>query len=235
MTADDLVTVFIPGTHVSPDMFADVPVPLGSGAVGAAWMENAHPCTLLNAAAHAVGLAGGDPCVLVGHSTGGAIAATAAFAFPEQVQGLLLIDSGPDMRGHATVADMLDELADPVPDEVLIRHARRNVPHGSPEEWIDAMVAYARRVGGAPAAEVLADQAATDLRTRGTFPRLPVEVLHGGLDPKRSPDDAAAWRDVFPAARVVVDQSVGHTPPLEDPVIVGAALERLVERVRSAT
>src|SRR5699024_1744127 len=194
-------------------------------------MANAQPCTLLNAASFAVGQAGEAPSVLVGHSTGAAIAATAAFAFPQQVKGLVLIDSGPDMRGHATVAEMLDELTDPVDDEVLIRHARRNVPEGSPEEWIDAMVAYARRVGGGPAAEVLADQAATDLRTHGTLPRLPVEVLHGGLDPKRSPDDAAAWRDVFPRAHVVVDQSVGHTPQLEAPTAVGAALQRLLQRL----
>lgn len=234
MSSEDLTAVFVPGTHVSPDSFGDVPVPARCTGIAAAWMECARPCTLMNAAQYAVELARGEPCVIVGHSTGGAIAATAAFAFPDEVRGLLLIDSGPDMRGHGTVAAMLEELTDPVPDEVLIRHARRNVPAGSPEEWIDAMVDYARLVGGDVAAEVLADQAATDLRTRGALPHLPVEVFHGGLDPKRSPDDAAAWRDVFPRARVVVDEAVGHTPQMEAPMAIGAALDRLVERVRSA-
>lgn len=233
MRVDDLVVVFIPGTHLSPASFADVPVPSRHESVAVAWMEQERPCTLAGAARSAVAATGEEPCVLVGHSTGAAIAATAAFAFPDQVRGLVLLDSGPDMRGHTSVQSMLQELEDPVPEEVLIRHALRNVPPGSPQEWIDRMVAYAQRVGGAPAAEVLADQAATDLRTLGTLPRLPVEVFHGGLDPKRSADDAAAWRDVFPRAHVVVDESVGHTPQFESPTAVGAALDRLLQRLRA--
>lgn len=234
MSTEDLVVVFIPGTHLSAASFADVPVPARSEGVGSAWMEDARPCTLTEAARHSVSLAQGEPCVLVGHSSGGAIAATAAFDHPEQVRGLVLLNSGPDVRGHTSIDSMFQELADPVPDEVLVRHARRNVPEGSPEEWIASMVDYARTVGGAPAVEILTDQAATDLRTRGTLPDLPVEVFHGGLDVKRSPDDAAAWRDVFPRARVVVDESVGHTPQVEAPMAVGAALDRLLQRVRAA-
>ena len=231
MSTEDLVVVFLPGTHLSPASFGDVPVPSRHEAVSVAWMEQERPCTLAAAARSAVNAAGQERCVLVGHSTGAAIAATAAFVFPQQVRGLVLLDSGPDMRGHTSIDSMLTELEDPVPDEVLLRHARRNVPDGSPQEWIDQMVEYARSVGGAPAAEVLTDQAATDLRDHGTLPDLPVEVFHGGLDPKRSPDDAAAWRDVFPRAHVVVDQSVGHTPQLESPTAVGAALDRLLQRL----
>lgn len=93
------------------------------------------------------------------------------------------------------------------------------------------MVDYSRRIGGEQAAAILADQAAADVLEALPLAGLPVEVLHGELDAKRTVQDAEAWARVFPESRLEVLGDCGHTPPLEQPQAVDSALRRLVRRV----
>lgn len=73
----------------------------------------------------------GTPTILIGHSTGGTIAALAALARPDLVAGLVLINSGPNMAGHGAVQGMLGRLAGPTDDAMWEEFVRQNVPDGS--------------------------------------------------------------------------------------------------------
>lgn len=224
--------VFIPGTLMPPSCFDAVATPDGATATLLDWMDAVRPCGLDATVAHVIAqLNTGSPTILVGHSTGGAIAALTALSRPDLVAGLVLINSGPNMVGHGAVEGMLERLTGPMDDALWDGFARKNVPPGSPEGWIHTMVEYGRRIGGAQTAAILADQAATDLLECEALEDLPVEVLHGALDAKRSVDDARAWSTVFPAARLTVLEGCGHTPPLERPDVVAAAIQRLVRRI----
>ncbi|WP_417235224.1 alpha/beta fold hydrolase [Arthrobacter sp.] len=226
---------FIPGTLMPPSCFDGVAVPTGASGATVDWMAEVRPCGMDAVVRHVLGRAAErGPAVLVGHSTGGAIAALAALRRPDLVAGLVLINSGPNMVGHGAVAGMLERLTGPTDDAMWEEFARANVPGGSPGDWIDAMVDYGRRIGGAQAAAILADQAAIDLLDTPPRTGLPVEVLHGALDAKRTIGDAKAWAHVFPDAHLEVLADCGHTPPLERPQAVASALGRLARRIRTA-
>jgi len=135
------------------------------------------------------------------------------------------------MVGHGSVQGMLRRLTGPTDDAMWEEFARQNVPDGSPAAWIDAMVDYSRRIGGAQAAAILADQAGVDVLDAPPLAGLPAEVLHGALDAKRTLQDAEAWARVFPEARLEVLGDCGHTPALEHPEAVACALGRLARRI----
>lgn len=227
--------VLIPGTLMPPSCFDMAAMPDGAPVTLLDWMDAVRPCGLEATASHVIAqLTAGTPTILVGHSTGGAIAGLAALSRPDLVAGLVLINSGPNMVGHGAVEGMLQRLTGTTDDALWEEFARKNVPAGSPAEWIHAMVEYSRRIGGGQAAANLADQATTDLLEWEALEELPVEVLHGALDAKRSVDDARAWSMVFPAARLTVLENCGHTPPLERPEAVAAAIERVARRICAA-
>lgn len=218
-----------------PSCFDAVAMPDGATAMAIDWMDAVRPCGLDATVDYVIErIMSGTPTILVGHSTGGAIAALAALRRPDLVAGLVLINSGPNMVGHGAVAGMLERLTGPADDAMWAEFARKNIPAGSPEEWIRAMVDYSRRAGGAQAAAILADQAAANLLDWPPLPDLPVVVVHGALDTKRSVDDTRAWSKVFPAAWVAVLEGCGHTPHLERPDAVAAAIERLARRISAA-
>lgn len=215
-----------------PSCFDAVALPGGATSQTLDWMQAVRPCRLEAVVALVLSQVHvGTPTILIGHSTGGTIAALAALARPDLVAGLVLINSGPNMAGHGAVQGMLGRLAGPTDDAMWEEFVRQNVPDGSPAEWIDAMVDYSRRIGGEQAAAILADQAAADVLEALPLAGLPVEVLHGELDAKRTVQDAEAWARVFPESRLEVLGDCGHTPPLAQPEPVACALGRLAVRV----
>ncbi|GER23926.1 hypothetical protein NCCP1664_24210 [Zafaria cholistanensis] len=232
--------LLLPGTLVPASVF-DAVVPLlertgNFRPVPVEWMREVPEPTLVRVADHVAALTGeGPPAILVGHSTGAAIAAMAAVLHPARVGALVLVDGGPNMASHASIGPMLEGLRGASSDADWRRYAELNVSSGDAaqrEAWIREMVGFSREVGAGPALSVLESQASEDFLRRPPLEGLPVELLHGERDPKRRPVDSRAWTQLFPAACFKLLPGVGHTPPLEAPAEVAAAVERADARCR---
>lgn len=230
--------LLLPGTLVPASVFAAV-VPLLERAgtfrpVPVEWMLEVPEPTLVRVAEHVVELTrGGPPPILVGHSTGAAIAAMAAVLHPERVAALVLVDGGPNMAAHASIGPMLEGLRGARSDADWRGYAELNVSSGDPgqrEAWMGQMIGFSREVGAGPALSILESQAGEDFLGRPPLEGIPVELLHGERDPKRRPVDSRAWTQLFPSASFTLLPGVGHTPPLEAPAEVAAAVERAAAR-----
>lgn len=245
--------VLLPGTLVPAAVYDVVAARLtargGFDPVAFEWMREVPEPTLrtvAEAVARLIGARGHGPAIVVGHSTAGAIAALAALSHPDLVAGLVLIDSGPNMRSHTSIQGMLEGLRASVTEAQWRGYAWLNIASGTPAQrdaWIQAMVEFSRLVGPDPAVSVLESQVAADFIAPDTgtgiparrIPAegLPVELLHGALDAKRKPVDSRAWQAVFPDADFTLVPRCGHTPPLEAPADVERAIIRLEDRLHA--
>lgn len=165
----------------------------------------------------------GSEVILVGHSTGAVIAALAACRLSPPPRGLVLINSGPHMHRHTLIREMLmtlrglDAASTKWDDFARANVATRN--DGKDLRWIQEMVAYSKEVGGESAATALASQHALDLRQLPSAD-IPVLVIHGMEDSKRSVSDAQEWNRVFNQCQISIIPQAGHTPHLESPMEV---------------
>jgi pimeloyl-ACP methyl ester carboxylesterase len=185
----------------------------------------------LRALLRAAGVPG--PYVLVGHSLGGVFVRLYAATYPEEVAGLVLVDSS-----HEEQSARLRALLTPEQWATFegLTSARLELP-GYPElEWVDFEASFAQ----------LRRAAARPLRP------LPLVVLSRGVAPDAaqapegfSPDTMAAmervWHDLqaalaalVPGARRVVATESGHYIQLQQPELVIVAVREVVEAARRA-
>lgn len=227
--------LFVPGTLMSATSFDAVqrcPTLQGSNVVyeNVEWMRDVPMCDIPKAAEHLAARIRRvkSPAVLVGHSTGGCIAAFTAIHYPELVSGLVLLNSGPNMTGHGAVEQILTVLEGTQSPETWEMLASKNVSEGSPRRWIDEMIEFSETIGPRSASTILQSQAEIDLLSHCNSSTVGVEILHGILDEKRSPDDAERWLAVFPRASIRYIDDCGHSPQLEAPSAVANAISNLV-------
>ncbi|HWI83931.1 alpha/beta hydrolase [Ramlibacter sp.] len=159
------------------------------------------------------------PYVLVGHSLGGLHANLFARLHPDEVAALLLI-----------------EATHPRDDEVLQQDASQ-LSRGlakvlaEPPEQFEANLRA--ELEAAP-------ETVQQVRTAGPFPRVPVAVISGAMEPPKSllPPDAAQARQarqealarLSPDGEHVIAARSGHFPQRSEPELVLAVLRRLIER-----
>jgi pimeloyl-ACP methyl ester carboxylesterase len=175
----------------------------------------------LHAALEASGEPG--PYVLVGFSIGGPFVRLYASTHPQEVAGLVLVDpvpmGYPQPTGWGpTLHEILEREA---PDEA---EAERLVDEGRDPEHT------------APINSFVGEE---ELLAAPAPPAVPaVLIVRGPLDPDPIPQLEAVWQEANRAlaqdlgARVIVAEQSGHFVPTDEPEVVIAAIEAVVEAVR---
>ena len=167
----------------------------------------------------------GGPVTLIGHSTGGCIAAMVAATRPELVSALLLANTGAHMRGHGDVDRILATIAAEWGPDLHAAVLDRSFATPLPPEVRTELLAYAARVPAETALEVLTSQRDLDLTPRLASIRCRVTVLHGIHDRARTLADAQHLVDHLPGSELVTVET-GHSPIWEDVPATVAALAR---------
>lgn len=211
------MVVAIPGTMCAPSVFRRLAERLaGEMTVDAvSWMTEPGPWDIPTVADH-IAARIDEPALVLGHSTGGAIALQLALAHPAKVRGLVLVNTGAHMRGHGDadriLAAMTTDWGPELSAAVLDRSFATPLDPADREE----LLAYAAGVPKQAALAVLRSQRDLDLTPRLTELRCPVTIVHGVLDQARTVDGAHELAADIPGARLrLVD--TGHTPVYEAP------------------
>jgi 3-oxoadipate enol-lactonase len=233
-TRHDERLVAIPGTLCAPTVFRPlaerVADRLTTDAVS--WLTEPGPWDLGTVAdriaAHITDAHAG-PVVVAGHSTGGAIAMRLTVAHPHLVSALLLVDTGAHMHGHGDVDRILATMARSWGPDLHAAVLDRSF--ATPLDPVDRadLLAYAAGVPCQAAVEALRSQRDLDLTGDLAAITCPVTVVHGTLDPTRTPAQARELADAIPGAHLRL-LATGHTPVYEDPDGVAAELRALLDR-----
>jgi proline iminopeptidase len=190
---------------------------------------------------------GFERMVLVGHSWGAAPSAFYAFAHPERVAALVLVDPMPMRRGPwmqqfgENLRKWMDEPTAKRVDELAV--ARRNAPDpvaACRAYWAVFLRGYlsdpqdlsvlSRMRGdvcndppvaisniGVVSRAALGPLGDWDWRDRFRNVNVPVLIVHGAKDPIPI-ESAAEWQKAFPQATLVPIDDAGHFPQVEQPV-----------------
>ncbi|MCD2196085.1 alpha/beta hydrolase [Actinomycetospora endophytica] len=229
------VLVGLPGTICSPAVFAPTAEALrGTVEVHAvSWMTEPGPWKVpdvADAVARRIETRHGGPVVLVGHSTGGAIAAHLAGRRPDLVAALVLVDTGAHTRRHGDVDSIIarfrDEWGEPIRRAVVDRSFAGELP---PEVHAE-LLRYAAEVPQQAAVEVLESQRDLDLTAGLLAFDGPAAVVHGIHDRARSVAEAEELAALLPTATLHW-ADCGHTPVHEAPDVVAGAVRDVLARV----
>jgi 3-oxoadipate enol-lactonase len=228
--ADGPTLLCVPGTMCSPGIFTALAGEDGPGCpVGAApWLEwpGPHDMTVLGATVAELA-AGLSPVVLVGHSTGGVIALSAALqARPGTVAGIVLCDTGANMHGHGDVDAIIDRVRQDWGPPLWEQVVQRSV-HLEPDAAALAdLLAYPGRISPVAVEQALRSQRGTDLLPElDRLAGLPALVVHGRHDAARPVSHAERLAAALPGAELVV-LDCGHSPPVELPGQFNAIIVR---------
>lgn len=179
----------------NPSMF-DGLAGLGIGVVVAPWLEWPGPHDMTTLAETVTELAARyRPVVLVGHSTGGVIALSAALrAARGVVAGLVLCDTGANMHGHGDVDAIIETVQAEWGPPLWQAIAARSVHTHLPDQLRDELDRYPAQVSREAVIAALRSQRDTDLTPQlHQLTSLPTLVVHGHHDTARPLAHASTW------------------------------------------
>lgn len=172
-----------------------------------------------------------QPVILIGHSTGGAIAAYLAAQNPDLIRALILVNTGAHMRRHGDVNKIIQTVQSGHIDDVREAVVTRSFASPPPDEALAEFRRYAASVSRQAVLEVLESQRDLDLTPLLAQIRCPTVVVHGVLDKARSRGDAEELADLVPEAEVRWVEDCGHTPVFEAPDAVAGVVRGLVTQL----
>jgi pimeloyl-ACP methyl ester carboxylesterase len=179
-----------------------------------------------------------DQAVIVGHSTGGAVATALAEQRPDVVAALVLIDTGPSQDAFISQGFLGDLVSDvllvPVVGETIWQaRSEAAIRNGLetaftrkvdvPDEIIADVGGMTYRAFTATSREALHYLEQRPLPARLADLHVPVMVIFGTDDRRWRSSSADDYR-VIPNVRIELLAGVGHTPMLEDPARTSALL-----------
>ncbi|GAA5071433.1 alpha/beta fold hydrolase [Nocardia iowensis] len=162
---------------------------------------------------------GVEHAFVVGHSSGGVVAAALAEQRPDLVTALVLINSGPNMSAYLGEEAAIDPRQWPnFTDEQLRSVAASGFAPGYqiPQPFLDQVRDMDLRVFGATSYAVRAYLNEQGLPERLSPLGKPLLVIFGEEDLRWRSSSAAEYRAV-PGATVVTVPGTGHSPPIENP------------------
>jgi pimeloyl-ACP methyl ester carboxylesterase len=223
--------VAIPGTLCAPRVFDRLADRLAGEVTvrGVSWLTEPGPWDVPTVAERIVRRYP-EPGLVLGHSTGGAIALWMAIAYPERVRGLMLVNTGANMRGHGDAERIIATMQDGWGPDLHAALIDRSF--ATPLDPVDraALLGYAAGVPAAAALGVLRSQRDLDAAPRLGEIRCPVTVVHGELDRARTMEHANELVNGIADARLCLVQT-GHTPVYEAPDEVANEVRALLERM----
>lgn len=167
------------------------------------------------------------PCVVAGHSMGGAIALELALRQAQRLRGLVLIATGARLRVHPDILHrMRDDPAAAARQIVEWAYG----PQATPEQkrqYLRHLLAVDREV-------LYGDWLACDgfdVRNQLGAISLPTLILAGTADIMTPPKWAAFLAEHIPGADPAWIEGAGHMLPLERPTEVAAAIAGFMDRV----
>ena len=233
--------VALPGTICSPAVFAPT-TRLLRGEVGGkvdvevhavSWMTEPGPWTVPDVADHVarrIETHHDGSAVVVGHSTGGAIAGCLAVRRPDLVAGLVLVDTGANTHRHGDVDAIIARFRDRWSEETRRAVVDRSFAAALPAEVHEELLRYAAGVPQQAAVEVLESQRDLDLAPLLGDLSCPAAVVHGVHDLARSAAEAEELTTLLRASGPWW-ADCGHTPVYEAPAVVVAAVRDVLARV----
>lgn len=220
--------VCLPGTMASPLLFQPLADLLDAEVLVLPWLEWPGPHDLDRVAAQVVRvLDATGPAVVVGHSTGGALALLAA-AVPGHVRGLVLAGTGVDMRGHADVDAVIENTRTGWGEDLWEGMFQRLVHHPVPGWLASELRAYPARLRPGAVVEALVSQRDRDLSDCARAVRVPAAVVNGQHDRARGPVDVGRLAELLGVAATTVDS--GHSPCAEVPERFAAVVRDVIAR-----
>ena len=181
-----------------------------------------------------------ERCVLGGNSLGGSIAWETAYAFPDRIAKLVLVDSGgyPSVSTSVPVGfrlariPVLNRLTQSLLPRGMVESSVRNV-YGDPAkvrpELVDRYYDMTLRAGNRQALVQRFEQ--TDFGAdadRIPSLKLPTLILWGGRDRLVPPDNAEHFHRDIAGSRLVIFDDLGHVPQEEAPARTAAVVEEFL-------
>ncbi|TCP56142.1 pimeloyl-ACP methyl ester carboxylesterase [Tamaricihabitans halophyticus] len=172
-----------------------------------------------NRASAALSQLGVERAVVVGHSSGGVVAAAVAEHRPDLVSALALVNTGPRMAAYLGENAAIDPAQWPNLSDEQLRHIASSAfapGYRIPQPFLDQVRAMNLRVFAATSQAVrdyLDEQALPErLRNLGK----PLLAIFGAEDRRWNVASAAEYREVA-GGTVELLPDLGHSPNLEDP------------------
>jgi pimeloyl-ACP methyl ester carboxylesterase len=168
-----------------------------------------------------------SPCVVAGHSMGGAIALALALGQAPQLRGLVLIATGARLRVHPDILHRVRDDPVGVGRQVV---AWAYGPQATPEQkrqYLRHLLAVDREV-------LYGDWLACDrfdVREQLDAVSVPTLILAGTADMMTPPKWAAFLAEHIPGADLAWIEGAGHMLPLERPAEVAAAIAGFMARL----